>query len=81
MLTPWPAQPGEMERSNRETIARLGDVEVETLPAARACARSARSRTCRSTRWLDGPRQTFTSPRPDQYGCSPPFGLMTWPVV
>ena len=33
VLTPWPAQPGEMERSNRETIARLGDVEVETLPA------------------------------------------------
>lgn len=33
VLTPWPAQPGHMERSNRETIARLGDVEVETLPA------------------------------------------------
>jgi dethiobiotin synthetase len=33
VLTPWPAQPGEMEHSNRETIARLGDVEVETLPA------------------------------------------------
>jgi dethiobiotin synthetase len=33
VLTPWPAQPGAMEHSNRETIARLGDVEVETLPA------------------------------------------------
>jgi len=33
VLTPWPAQAGEMEHSNRETIARLGQVEVETLPA------------------------------------------------
>ncbi len=33
VLTPWPAQPGEMEHSNRETIARLGGVEVVTLPA------------------------------------------------
>ena len=32
VLTPWPARPSEMERSNRETIARLGRVEVETLP-------------------------------------------------
>jgi dethiobiotin synthetase len=32
VLTPWPARPSEMERSNRETIARLGGVEVETLP-------------------------------------------------
>jgi dethiobiotin synthetase len=33
VLTPWPAQPGDIEHSNRETIARLGRVEVETLPA------------------------------------------------
>ena len=32
VLTPWPAQPSTMERSNRETIARLGQVEVEGLP-------------------------------------------------
>ena len=32
VLTPWPAVPGDMQRSNRETIARLGKVEVETLP-------------------------------------------------
>jgi dethiobiotin synthetase len=31
VLTPWPAQPSAMERSNRDTIARLGDVEVATL--------------------------------------------------
>lgn len=32
VLTPWPEQPTEIERSNRETIARLGDVVVLTLP-------------------------------------------------
>lgn len=32
VLTPWPGEPGEIERSNRETIATLGGVRVETLP-------------------------------------------------
>lgn len=32
VLTPWPAQPTEIERSNRETIALLGEVEVQDLP-------------------------------------------------
>lgn len=32
VLTPWPEEPGEIEASNRETIAALGRVEVETLP-------------------------------------------------
>jgi dethiobiotin synthetase len=32
VLTPWPEQPNEIERSNRETIAALGDVQVEVLP-------------------------------------------------
>jgi dethiobiotin synthetase len=32
VLTPWPESPGVLERSNRETIARLGEVEVATLP-------------------------------------------------
>jgi dethiobiotin synthetase len=32
VLTPWPEAPGVMERSNRETIARRGAVEVATLP-------------------------------------------------
>jgi dethiobiotin synthetase len=32
VLTPWPSEPGEVERSNREAIARLGSVRVETLP-------------------------------------------------
>jgi dethiobiotin synthetase len=32
VLNPWPARPSEIERSNRETIAALGEVEVLTLP-------------------------------------------------
>jgi dethiobiotin synthetase len=31
VLTPWPDAPAELERSNRETIARLGEVEVAGL--------------------------------------------------
>lgn len=32
VLNPWPKRPGTVERSNRETIAGLGAVEVETFP-------------------------------------------------
>jgi dethiobiotin synthetase len=31
VLTPWPSQPTELELSNRETIVRLGRVDVATL--------------------------------------------------
>lgn len=31
VFTPWPEEPSEIERSNRETIAALGEVKVETL--------------------------------------------------
>jgi dethiobiotin synthetase len=31
VLTPWPGEPGEMQRSNRNAIASLGEVEVATL--------------------------------------------------
>jgi dethiobiotin synthetase len=31
VLTPWPREPTVLERSNRETIAQLGEVEVRTL--------------------------------------------------
>jgi dethiobiotin synthetase len=33
VLTPWPAQPSAMERSNRMTISRMAEVEVATLAA------------------------------------------------
>jgi dethiobiotin synthetase len=32
VLTPWPEQPDAVARSNRETIARLGAVQVDVLP-------------------------------------------------
>lgn len=35
VLTPWPDDPGAVERSNRETIARLGQVDVAVLPRLR----------------------------------------------
>jgi dethiobiotin synthetase len=57
VLTPWPGQPSELERSNRETIARLGGVEVETLavvagPDPAELARAGASLPWR--RWLSG---------------------------
>lgn len=33
VLTPWPERPSAIEESNRETIAALGEVEVEVLRA------------------------------------------------
>jgi dethiobiotin synthetase len=33
VITPWPDKPNVMEQSNRETIAKLGDVDVHTLGA------------------------------------------------
>ncbi|MDP1846450.1 MAG: dethiobiotin synthase [Solirubrobacteraceae bacterium] len=38
VLTPWPGEPSVMQRSNRTTIARLGDIEVATLPATTPAA-------------------------------------------
>jgi dethiobiotin synthetase len=32
VLSPWPDEPTEIERSNRETIAALADVPIHTLP-------------------------------------------------
>lgn len=32
VLTPWPESPSQVEASNRETIAALGEVRVEALP-------------------------------------------------
>jgi dethiobiotin synthetase len=31
VLTPWPEEPGDMERSNLDTISRLGRIPVHTL--------------------------------------------------
>ena len=57
VLTPWPDHPSTIERSNRETIARLGAVEVATLPAIeRADPRllAGAGRELPIERWLRG---------------------------
>jgi dethiobiotin synthetase len=58
VLTPWPGHPDAVLRSNRETIARLGETEVATLgwvaephPAALAAAGA----TLPLARWLSLP--------------------------
>jgi dethiobiotin synthetase len=33
VMTPWPDEPSVMQRSNRETVARLGGVDVAVLPS------------------------------------------------
>jgi len=55
VLTPWPAQPTALERSNLESIERLGAVEVQTLervsgPQVAELARAGSSLPWR--RWL-----------------------------
>jgi dethiobiotin synthetase len=32
VMTPWPDSAGDLERSNRDTISRLGEVSVRELP-------------------------------------------------
>ncbi len=55
VLTPWPDEPGVIERSNRETIARLGEVEVATvgpLPHADPGLLAAAGAALPLERWL-----------------------------
>ena len=44
VLTPWPATPSTIERSNRETIGRLGEVAVAGLAPVESPERSALAR-------------------------------------
>jgi dethiobiotin synthetase len=58
VLTPWPEFPDAMLRSNRETIARLGDTEVATLarvPGPQLAALAAAAATLPLARWLSLP--------------------------
>ena len=43
VLTPWPEQPSVLERSNRETIARLGEIEVAGLSPVQSQADLSRA--------------------------------------
>src|SRR5437660_8275404 len=56
VLTPWPARPSRLERSNRETIARMGGVEVEALSRVSSTGRADLARagaTLPWRRWID----------------------------
>jgi len=55
VMTPWPADPGVLERSNRTTIERLGDVEVATLamvPELSAATLASAGASLRYDPWL-----------------------------
>jgi dethiobiotin synthetase len=51
VLTPWPDDPGELERSNSETIARLGTIEVHGLGTVAAPTRAELARAGQQLPW------------------------------
>lgn len=58
VLTPWPARPSRLQQSNRETIARLGAIEVESLAAVTSPDRDCLARAGAALpwrRWLEAP--------------------------
>jgi dethiobiotin synthetase len=58
VLTPWPDAPTEIERSNRDTIERLGEVTVSTLPSIASAdpdLLAAAGRQLPLERWLNAP--------------------------
>jgi dethiobiotin synthetase len=59
VFTPWPSDPGRIEESNRETVARLGKVEVATLVRVERAEPESLSRAGGSlpiAQWLGGAR-------------------------
>ena len=78
VLTPWPASPAPLERSNRATIERLGAVDVAVLgvlpdgsPAALA-AGGANSRS--RAGWVSWSTRARRTPRPGRPRCTTPAG-------
>ncbi len=53
VLTPWPREPSVLEHSNRVTIARVGEVEVQTLPRVRSPVSSELARAGEELPWRD----------------------------
>jgi len=53
VLTPWPDDPSPMERSNRDTIASLGDVPVHGLPHASPSSLAEVGATLPVEDWLE----------------------------
>ena len=51
VLTPWPARPSRLERSNRETIARMGAIDVACLDAVAQPRREELARAGATLPW------------------------------
>jgi dethiobiotin synthetase len=51
VLTPWPEQPSVLERSNHETIARMGEIEVVGLDHVRSPAAADLARAGDALPW------------------------------
>jgi dethiobiotin synthetase len=65
VLNPWPERPGEVEQSNRETIAELGDVAVavlSSLPSAAPEHLAAAGSTLPIDDWLAAPEPAEIRP-------------------
>ena len=60
VLTPWPQSPSTVERSNMETLAELGELDVFGLPRQDP-ARPAASPTLPIERWLGPPRPALAA--------------------
>ena len=71
VLTPWPTRPVELERSNRDTIARLGALEVVVLGRARNAEPAELARAAARLpwrRWLGERRDGSRHDRSDTSG-------------
>jgi dethiobiotin synthetase len=65
VLTPWPTQPSRMEFSNRETIARMGAIEVADLEEIASADIPALERAGAHLSWRDWlSRTSFVAPHP-----------------
>jgi dethiobiotin synthetase len=65
VLTPWPLRPTEIERSNRETIERMGTIEVATVEEVASADIPALARAGACLPWRDWLlRTSFVAPHP-----------------
>jgi dethiobiotin synthetase len=62
VLTPWPQRPSALELSNRETIAQLGEVEVQILPALAGPDLAALARAGEGLPWRGWVEGAATAP-------------------
>jgi dethiobiotin synthetase len=53
VFTPWPSRPAAIELSNRETVARLGEVQVAVLPALAGLDVRALAQAGQTLPWRD----------------------------